>query len=724
MPPPLAVFEDYRGAISSPPLFSSNYQESWLPLTSKGLHKKWDARKSSSLYKVDSWGAPYFCVSAMGTMAVKPRGCDTKLSEDIDIMSVVKKVIRPKSKGGLGLSTPIIIRFLDVLHDRLRRLQSAFDDAIQAEGYDGCFQGVFPVKCNQDRSVVENIVECGKPFGFGLEAGSKPELLLAMTCLCKGSADALLICNGYKDAEYIYLALIARKIGFNCVIVLEQEEEIDLVLNMSKKLSIDPVIGLRAKLSTKHAGHFGGTSGEKGKFGLSCNEIMTIVNKLRCADKLGCLQLLHFHIGSQIPSLAILNDGVSEAAHIYCELSLMGAGMKFIDIGGGLGVNYDGTNSGQSDMSVGYTMEEYALEVVQAVNRACTLKGVKQPTLCSESGRALVSHHSVLVFNVLSSHVKSAHMEKGVPLEVDGLPQDVKSIHTNLINSARVCDYEAAFESAKMLKHMCTELFKQGRFKLAQLAAINNIYDMVDASVEGSKRAVNTAFMDRLFDVEESNSMQGPNATYHVNLSIFRSMPDTWAIGQLFPIVPIHRLHEEPKVRATLSDLTCDSDGKVAFFIGKDKKGRSLNYLKVHELEEGKAYYIGMFLGGAYQEALGNLHNLFGSPCVVNVSKNGVMKNGFNVSIASSGQTASDVLKVMQYEPSDMIATLKIHIERSLFLCESGGDDTDNAAMGFVQALARCFTSSTYLSISNNNCLSMARARTSQAHTKGSFAAI
>ncbi|MCO5592347.1 hypothetical protein L7F22_046348 [Adiantum nelumboides] len=720
MPPLLAVFED-RGAISSPPLFCTYPQESRLPLTSKILQKNWDASKASTLYKINSWGAPYFCVSGMGTMAVRPHGFDTKFSEEIDIMSVVKKAIKPKSKGGLGLSTPIIIRFLDVLRNRLQSLQSAFDDAIQEEGYGGCFRGVFPVKCNQDRSVVENIVECGKPFGFGLEAGSKPELLLAMTCLCKGSSEALLICNGYKDAEYICLALIARQIGLNCVIVLEQEEELDLVLNMSKKLSIDPVIGLRAKLSTKHAGHFGDTSGEKGKFGLSCNEIMGIVSKLRYDDKLGCLQLLHFHIGSQIPSLAILNDGVSEAAHIYCELALMGAGMKFIDIGGGLGIDYDGTNSVQSDMSVSYSMEEYALEVVQAVNKACTFKGVKKPTLSSESGRALVSHHSVLVFDVLSSSVKHANMEKGAPLEVDGLPQDLKLIHTNLISSARVCDYEGAFESAKMLKHRCTELFKQGHFRLAQLAAINNIHDMVHASVEGSKLGANTAIMDPKFDVHESNTISGPNAIYHINLSIFRSMPDTWAIGQLFPIVPIHRLDEEPTMKATLSDLTCDSDGKVASFIGKDKKGKKHNYLKVHELVEGKPYYLGMFLGGAYQEALGSLHNLFGSPSVLNVWKNVGVKNGYKVSKASNGQTVGDVLKGMQYEPSNMIATLKLHIERFFLFHDSGEEDTQ-AVMGLVQALARSFTSSTYLSTSNNCAVSIARARTSHAHTKASFA--
>ncbi|KAH6556937.1 hypothetical protein KP509_1Z147000 [Ceratopteris richardii] len=612
-------------------------------------------------------------------------------------MEVVKKAIKPKSKGGLGLSMPIILRFPDVLHHRLSKLQSSFDGAIRAAHYDGCYRGVFPVKCNQARFVVENIVEFGRSFGFGLEAGSKPELLLAMASLCKGSTEALLVCNGYKDAEYICLALLARRIGLNCIIVLEQEKEVDLVLNVSRKLSIDPVIGMRAKLSTKHAGHFGDTSGEKGKFGLSCAEIISVVSKLRHAHKLHCLQLLHFHIGSQIPSLAILNDGVSEAAHLYCELALMGAAMKILDIGGGLGIDYDGTCSAQSDMSVGYRMEEYAVQVVQAVKSACSRKGVKHPILCSESGRAIVSHHSVFVFNVFSSSTgTNTQTEKGVALDVDDLPQELKDIHGRLISCAKACDYNGAFEHAKMLKHRCCALFKQGEFKLEHLAKINEIYNVMYEVMEKGKTGVNSAHM-------ESNSVcadygvgsRSADATYHINMSIFRSIPDLWAIGQLFPMIPIHRLLEEPTLRVTLSDLTCDSDGKVDRFIEKDSKGGKLNSLRVHELEQGRPYYMGMFLAGAYQEALGSLHNLFGAVASVAVWKNRSVKHGFKVVEINDGQTIGDVLRVMDYDPREIMRTFKLHMNKPPLHLDPHNPEQETT--GFVHILQRALSSSTYL---------------------------
>ncbi|KAI5082701.1 hypothetical protein GOP47_0002444 [Adiantum capillus-veneris] len=641
----------------------------------------WTASKSSSLYRVDGWGAPYFFVSPKGQVAVHPNGHRTKLNDEINLINVIKQMVKPKVKGGLGLTTPAILRFPDVLKHRLHTLQSCFDNAIKLRKFQGCFKGVFPVKCNQNHSVIDNIVEFGNPFAFGLEAGSKPELLLAMTALSKGNPNALLVCNGYKDADYVCLALIARHIGLNCIIVLEQEEELDLVMAISKTLSIEPVIGLRAKLNTKHAGHFGDTSGENGKFGLSCSEIVVIVNKLYRMKMLSSLQLLHFHIGSQIPSLAILKDGVSEAAQIYCELALMGANMRFIDIGGGLGIDYDGTNSSNSDMSVGYSMEEYAIEVVKAVQDACSMKGVQHPTLCSESGRALVSHHSVLVFDVLSSSRTKNHMvTQGVSLEVEGLPADLKSLHTSLIGFAKACDYQGALECAKLLKHGCIELFKQGKLGLAQLACVNSIYEVVCEAGDVDNK-------------HRTTSAQSHNAVYHVNLSLFRCMPDTWAIGQLFPIIPLHRLEEEPKVRAILSDLTCDSDGKVVTFVGKDNKGRRVNYLRVHELEEGKPYYMGMFLGGAYQEALGNLHNLFGTPHVVNVYR-GAERDAaeFELVKASDGQTAADVLKLMQYEPTSMLETLKLQIQKSL------NCGKEEEAMGLIQSIASSFGASTYLS--------------------------
>lgn len=637
-------------------------------------------------------------------MMAHPFGPDTKPNEEIDIMQALQKAVEAKVLGEFFPLSPLILRFPDILKDRLQRLQSAFDSGIKALHYQGHFQGVFPVKCNQDRFVVENIVEFGKPYGFGLEAGSKPELLLAMSSLIKGSPDALLVCNGYKDADYVSLALLAKKLKLHCVIVLEQEEELDLVFNMSRKLCIEPSIGLRAKLNTKHAGHFGETSGENGKFGLSCAQIVGIVHKLQRWKMLHCLQLLHFHIGSQIPSLSILNDGVSEAAHIYCELSLMGANMKYIDIGGGLGIDYDGSSSAESDMSVGYTMEEYAKEVVLAVKSACTMKGVKQPTLCSESGRALVSHHSVLVFDVLSAEEKGGHSagDKGVSLTVDGtLPEDLCNLQNSLALAVRIGDYESALEHAKHMKMSCIELFKKGEVNLMQLACVNTLYEVVIATVEEKRYEMGfgsstTMLYDGGYGQQDKQSSY--SAIYHINLSIFKSMPDTWAIGQLFPIVPLHRLDEEPTVRAILSDLTCDSDGKITSFVGTGDKGTRACYMKVHALQEGKPYYMGMFLGGAYQEALGGMHNLFGAPPVIHVmqAKKGEASMGnVKVTKASDGQNACEVLRGMQYEPITMLENLCLEVQKRL---KDGDTDGKNEAL---RTIACSFFSSTYLSTNN-----------------------
>ncbi|KAL9414760.1 hypothetical protein AB3S75_043096 [Citrus x aurantiifolia] len=605
----------------------------------------WSPSHSASLYKIDSWGAPYFAVNPSGNVSVRPYGHATLAHQEIDLLKIVKKVSDPKSVGGLGLQLPLIVRLPDVLRDRLESIQSAFEFAIQTQGYEARYQGVFPVKCNQDRFVVEDIVKFGSQFRFGLEAGSKPELLLAMSCLCKGSPEALLVCNGFKDAEYITLALLARKLDLNAVIVLEQEEEVDLVIEISKKLNVRPVIGARAKLRTKHSGHFGSTSGEKGKFGLTTTQILRVVKKLEVAEMLDCFQLLHFHIGSQIPSTALLTDGVGEAAQIYCELVRLGANMQVIDIGGGLGIDYDGSKSADSDLSVAYTLEEYASAVVQAIRYVCDRKNVKHPVLCSESGRAIVSHHSILIFEAVSTSVSRAAPVAMSPLGlqflVEGLTEDARSDYTKMTTAA---------------------------LRAKEIGASD------------------------------------PVRTYHVNLSIFTSIPDYWAIGQLFPIVPIHHLDERPGVRGVLSDLTCDSDGKIDKFIGG---GTSL---PLHEMVGGGCgergpYYLGMFLGGAYEEALGGVHNLFGGPSVVRVLQSDG-PHSFAVTRAMPGPTCGDVLRVMQHEPELMFETLKHRAEE---YCgqehgSNGGDgDTDDYDHGMANnsalasSLAQYFHSMPYL---------------------------
>lgn len=619
----------------------------------------WCTDLSAALYKIDGWGAPYFTVNSSGNISIRPFGSATLPYQEIDLMKVVKKASDPKSSGGLGLQLPIIIRFPDVLKNRLQSLHSAFHFAIHSNGYDSHYQGVYPVKCNQDRYIVEDIVEFGSPLSFGLEAGSKPELLLAMSCLTRGNPNALLICNGYKDVEYVSLALMGRTLDLNTVIVLEQEEELDTVVETSLKLGVRPVIGLRAKLRTKHSGHFGTTSGEKGKFGLTTTQILSVARKLQRLEMLDCLQLLHFHIGSQIPSTALLADGVSEAAQIYCELSRLGAGMRVIDIGGGLGIDYDGSHSSASDMSVGYGLDEYASTVVRAIQYSCDGKHVRHPIICSESGRALVSHHSVLVFEAISSTgVEPEAVRQNLAYLLDALEDDARADYRSLMAAAMRAECENCIVYSDQLKMRCVEQFKDGLLGLEHLAAVDALCDLV-----AQEMSANDAVR-----------------TYHVNLSIFTSIPDFWAIGQLFPIVPIHRLDQRPSVNGVLSDLTCDSDGKLDNFIG----GRSL---PLHEFSGKGGYYLGMFLGGAYQEALGGLHNLFGAPSVVRVEQS-EGPHSFAVTRVVPGPSCADVLRAMQHEPELMFESLKRRAEE--YAHGSKGDD-------IAYGLARAFNSMPYL---------------------------
>lgn len=640
--PPGYAFSDTAGDVFIP---ASS------PTSAAVVVDRWSPSLSSSLYRIDGWGAPYFIANLSGNISVRPHGSETLPHQDIDLLKIVKKVTGPKSSGGLGLQLPLIVRFPDVLKNRLECLQSAFDYAIKSQGYDSHYQGVYPVKCNQDRFVVEDIVKFGSSFRFGLEAGSKPEILLAMSCLCKGSPDAFLVCNGFKDAEYISLALLGRKLALNTVIVLEQEEELDLVIELSQKMNVRPVIGLRAKLRTKHSGHFGSTSGEKGKFGLTTTQIVRVVRKLSQSGMLDCLQLLHFHIGSQIPSTSLLSDGVAEAAQLYCELVRLGAHMKVIDIGGGLGIDYDGSKSGESDLSVAYSLEEYAEAVVASVRVVCDRSSVKHPVICSESGRAIVSHHSVLIFEAVSADKPMVH--QATPGDIQFLlegNEEARANYEDLYAAVMRGDHESCLLYVDQLKQRCVEGFKEGVLSIEQLASVDGLCEWVLKAIGASD----------------------PVHTYNINLSVFTSIPDLWGIDQLFPIVPIHKLDQRPGARGILSDLTCDSDGKINKFIGGESS------LPLHELDKngsGGRYFLGMFLGGAYEEALGGVHNLFGGPSVVRVSQSDG-PHSFAVTRAVPGQSSADVLRAMQHEPELMFQTLKHRAEEMMHT--KGGSEGEN----------------------------------------------
>ncbi|XP_073047212.1 arginine decarboxylase-like [Primulina eburnea] len=678
--PALACCVD--AAVPPPPPYGVPSWDSTLPATqpsdnSVSAVSSWSSAHSALLYRMNGWGAPYFTVNANGNVSVHPHGVKTLVHQEIDLLKVVKKASEPKTSGGLGIQLPLVIRFPDVLKNRLESLQASFDRAIHSQEYGAHYQGVYPVKCNQDKFVVDDIVKFGSGFRFGLEAGSKPELLVAMSSLCNGSPEALLVCNGFKDVEYISLALAATKLHLNAVIVLELEEELDVVIDMSRKLGVRPVIGLRAKLRTKHSGHFGSTSGEAGKFGLTTSQILLVVKKLQQCEMLDCLQLLHFHIGSQIPSTFLLADAVHEAAQIYCELVRLGACMKVIDIGGGLGIDYDGSKSQDSDISVSYSLQEYASAVVQGVRFICDRKGVKHPIICSESGRAIVSQHSILVFEAVSTSYHDSPQISSAELQifVENLTNDALIDYRNLFEASAHGEYHSCLLYAEQLKQKCVEQFKQGSLDMEQLASVDGLCEFVSKAIRVSD----------------------PVQIYNVNLSIFTSLPDFWGIGQLFPIIPIHRLDERPTMRGILSDLTCDSDGMINKFIGGESS------LPLHELEgnrglneNGGAYYLGMFLGGAYEEALGGVHNLFGGPSVVRISQSDG-PHSFSVTRAMPGPSCGDVLLLMQHEPKVMFETLKQRAE------EFTVDDSSCAAL--VNRIGSCFSNMPYLTSTSSSSI-------------------
>ncbi|MEO0685894.1 MAG: biosynthetic arginine decarboxylase, partial [Cyanobacteria bacterium J06649_11] len=486
------------------------------------------------------------------------------------------------------------------------------------------YQGVFPVKCNQQRHLIEDLVRFGKPHQFGLEAGSKPELMIALALL--DTAGALLICNGYKDREYIETAMLAQRLGQTPILVLEQIEEVDLVIEVSRQLNIKPILGIRAKLSTQGMGRWGTSSGERAKFGLNIPEIIRAVDKLRDAQLLDSLQLLHFHVGSQISAINVIKDAIQEASRIYVELASLGANMKYLDVGGGLGVDYDGSQT-NFYASKNYNMQNYANDIVAELKDACKEQDIPVPTLISESGRAVASHQSVLIFDVLST--------SEVPYEP---PEAVQEGESHLISylwetyqSINEENYQELYHDAVQFKEEAISRFNLGILSLRERAKAEQLYWACCYKILNITKKQEYV-PDDMKDLELIMS-----SIYYVNLSVFQSAPDCWAIDQLFPIMPIHRLDKEPTRRGILADLTCDSDGKIDSFIDlRDVK----SILELHSFKAGEPYYLGMFLNGAYQEIMGNLHNLFGDTNTVHIQ---LTPKGYQIKHVVKGDTMSEV---------------------------------------------------------------------------------
>ena len=607
----------------------------------------WNIQDSSELYGLERWGDPYFSINLRGHVSVQPRG---ERGGSLDLVELVKGL------QGRNLNLPLLIRFDDILEDRLESLHAAFERAITQYDYNGRYQGVFPVKCNQQCHVVEELVSCGKRWHFGLEAGSKAELLIALSLI--DDPEALLICNGYKDQRYIETAILARRLGRRPVVVIEQADEVQRIIDASQELGAAPLIGIRARLSSRSTGRWGNSVGEKAKFGLPVPEILATVEALRGAGLLQELRLLHFHVGSQINDIGVVKDALQEASRIYVELHKLGAPMGFLDVGGGLGIDYDGSRTATA-ASTNYSLQNYANDVVATVKEGCEPHGVAVPTLVSESGRAIASHFSVLVFNVLGTG--------GLPQTTTSPSDDealiVRNLHETLegINaladdgSADVSRLQEAWNDALKFKDDALAAFRLGYLSLKERSQAEQL-------TWACARSLVQRLPENSVLPEELQTLPAVLAlTYYANLSIFRSAPDTWAIQQLFPLMPIHRLGEKPTELGHFADLTCDSDGRLNRFIAD---GRSKQLLELHSLRSEEPYLIGMFLGGAYQEVMGNLHNLFGTTDAVHIR---LAPGGeYQVDHVVRGDTNAEVLMAMEHNPESLLERLRIASERSI----------------------------------------------------------
>ena len=631
------------------PLFEPNSE---LKLIKPQDTTSWTIEDSEQLYGIEGWGEPYFSINAAGNVTVSPQGASRGISLDL------YELIESLKKRNIGL--PLLIRFSDILADRMERLYACMNRAIARYNYNSNYQGVFPVKCNQNRHLVEDVVRYGKPYQFGLEAGSKPELIIALAVLEPNTdnSEALLICNGYKDREYTETALLATRLGQKPIIVIEQIEELYTILQVSRELDIKPIIGVRAKLNTKGVGRWGTSTGDRAKFGLTIPQILQVVKELETAQMLESLQLLHFHIGSQISSIAVIKDAIREASQIYVQLAHMGAKMQYLDVGGGLAVDYDGSKT-NFHASKNYNMQNYANDIVAQVKDACDRSKITVPTLVSESGRAIASHQSVLIFDVLGAN----HVSVTTPQPSEGEEHLVLRNFWETYQSISEGNLQEAYNDAIQFKEEAQSLFNLGYLTLAERSQAEELYWACSRKIAQIIHAQDYVPED-LEDLEKMMA-----SIYYINLSVFQSAPDSWAIDQLFPIMPIHRLNEKPTARAILADLTCDSDGKIDRFINrKDVKDilelHPLRYTPERESSQSlQPYYLGMFLVGAYQEIMGNLHNLFGDTNVVQIQ---MTPKGYQIKYVVKGDTIKEVLGYVQYKAEDLLEIMRCRTETAL----------------------------------------------------------
>ena len=594
--------------------------------------RKWRIEDSAELYNIYGWGLDYFSINEKGHITVTPK----KNEAAVDLKELMDELILR------DLEAPMLLRFSDILDNRIEKISNCFK--IAAEEYDYKSQNfiIYPIKVNQMRQVVEEIVSHGKKFNIGLEAGSKPELHAVLAI--NTSNDSLIICNGYKDEDYVQLALLAQKMGKRIFIVVEKLNELKLIAELAKKLRIRPNIGIRIKLASVGSGKWEESGGDVSKFGLSSSELLEALDFLDKNKMQDCLKLIHFHIGSQVTKIRRIKNALREAAQFYVQLRNLGYSIDFVDIGGGLGVDYDGTRSSASESSMNYSMQEYVNDSISTLVDACEKNNIPQPNIITESGRSLTAHHSVLVFQVLeTTTLPEWEEDETLPENAHELVKELYELWDEM-NQPRLIE---TWHDAQQIREESLDLFSLGLLDLVTRAQIEKLYWSI-------AREVYQMAMNMKHAPEELRKISKmlPDK-YFCNFSLFQSLPDSWAIDQVFPIVPLSRLDEKPSRTATLQDITCDSDGKIDNFINM----KNYTYhLPVHSLNKREPYYIGVFLVGAYQEILGDLHNLFGDTNAVHIS---VDKDGYYIEQIIDGETIADVLEYAQYSPKKLVRTVE-----------------------------------------------------------------
>ena len=607
--------------------------------TEPDMLDRWKLSDAFETYRVNEWGKGYFGINNLGNVTVMP----TKEPEaSIDLKELIDQL------QARGIQLPILVRFTDILRHRVSEIHAAFQKSIEEFDYKGKYCCVYPIKVNQQRQVVEEILDFGKPFQFGLEAGSKPELLAVMALTNGGNTP--IICNGFKDEEFIHMTMLARKIGKNIIPVVEKFTELELIVKQAEITGVRPVIGIRAKLAARGAGRWRSSAGYRSKFGLTLTEMLEAVDYLKQRGMVDCLQLVHFHLGSQITNIRSIKAALTEVGRVYTEMHRIGANVNYIDVGGGLGIDYDGSQS-DFESSINYTLQEYANDVVFRIKSVCDEAGVPHPTIISESGRAMVGYHSLLVFDVVG--VSNFDRYTVPPQVPDDGPQQLADLFA-IFQDLKKKNLQESYHDALQAVDEAVNMFNLGTINIEQRALIERLFWAVCSKILRMVRELD-------YTPEELQGLESMlSDTYFCNFSVFQSMPDSWAIKQLFPIMPIHRLTENPTRKAVLGDITCDSDGKIDQFIDlRDVR----NTLQLHEYT-GQPYYLGAFLLGAYQEILGDLHNLFGDTNAVHVSLD--ENNHLNIDEVIKGDTVREVLAYVQYKADELTDRIRKDVEKAV----------------------------------------------------------